>query len=460
MIALLIISIILLTALGLTWARSSTAAMSVLYLPVVLLISAVPAVRVPLMPDITAPAAVIYGVVLGMILRGERPFQGLRFNPVDALVVGIAISAVISDSLTNTAQIARNTLGLQFLDFVAPYFLARKMILSPEARRTACVGVIVSCAFIAMIGVIEARLMPAFFSRALEQVGLYSGANDEILWRFGLARAQATSWQPIDLGNCGNLATAMIVVFAFTGWGRLNPFTTAGLVCSCIVAATSLSFTAFLGFGVAVAIFMFLWRFGKLASFFVLPIVLGMIMVGFSISTYLTQRELGPKPGASDPLADSFWVRTMIVQQCWEIASTAGYFGHGKNLPPELKLNSVDNTYMLIAMRTGWVSLGLWIAVPVVLAIRAGRALRVCQNDSQRIPMAAGFAGVVSIMVAMYTVWFGFAYAYLWVFLLGMTVTMSDILIRSLSYRPQEARWVVPGRDWRAATRPTAIKGV
>ena len=50
------------------------------------------------------------------------------------------------------------------------------------------------------------------------------------------------------------------------------------------------------------------------------------------------------------------------------------------------------------------------------------------RDGHARAPMAIAVAGIVGTMLGMYTVFFGFVYARLFIILLGITVTMCHIV--------------------------------
>jgi hypothetical protein len=63
--------------------------------------------------------------------------------------------------------------------------------------------------------------------------------------------------------------------------------------------------------------------------------------------------------------------------------------------------------------------------------------LKRATSAHQRAPLAAAAATVMGLMIAMYTVWFGFIYAVLWVVMLGFCTTLTDMY---LAYDPARAQ--------------------
>ena len=84
---------------------------------------------------------------------------------------------------------------------------------------------------------------------------------------------------------------------------------------------------------------------------------------------------------------------------------------------------------MLFTMRRGFAFLALFLSIPVVTALRAMKAFARAPAQTQWLPLGVGVAAVLGIMAAMYTVWFGFAYSVMWVVMIGVTMSMCDVLI-------------------------------
>jgi hypothetical protein len=190
---------------------------------------------------------------------------------------------------------------------------------------------------------------------------------------------------------------------------------------------------------------MVLWLmpfFGSYMISFLIVLLLG----GIVMTLHLKNMPLGEREDIGQSLVDSTWIRAQIIQHSWPYASEAGYFGYGSTLKKgDLDLDSVDNSYILFTMRRGFVGLFLLLSMPLVLTLRASKVFRRYRDRAQRLPVAIAVSALLGIMVAMFTVWFGFSYATLWVILLGLTHSMLDVLL----YGP------APATNAQAAAMPT-----
>jgi len=123
-------------AFSVTLYRSAVWAFVSVYLPTLLLLAVTPQIALPSIPDMDARSGVIYGILAGLVLKGGEALP-FRFGFADLLVLCLSLSAIITGVLTEKWWTGVNVLGDQFLNFIAPYFLARAMFHLPEARRRA-----------------------------------------------------------------------------------------------------------------------------------------------------------------------------------------------------------------------------------------------------------------------------------------------------------------------------------
>jgi hypothetical protein len=234
---------------------------------------------------------------------------------------------------------------------------------------------------------------------------------------------------PIDTGNCGMLIAAMIALMASTtSVGLKNIYVQLGIIASLAISATSMSWSSYAGTAAAVGLFAAIWCIPLLGR--VLPlIVIAMICGGFIVANRLEHMDLGPRENVGQTFSDSLWIRASIMQNSWPFASTAGAFGYGKTIKhSELNLDSVDNGYLLFTMTRGWVFLTLFLSLPLMLALRASWLYGRTQLPQHRLPVIISIAAVLGAMVAMFTVWFGFVYSFLWILMLAMGHSILDVL--------------------------------
>ncbi|MGN6726277.1 MAG: hypothetical protein ACTHLZ_10190, partial [Tepidisphaeraceae bacterium] len=274
----------------------------------------------------------------------------------------------------------------------------------------------------------EARLEPNKTARILHKLQWDETSNVMVMYRFGLARAIATAGQPIDLGNTGLIVGAMILILVpATGTSWRSPMAIAGILGASAMVFFCVSFTAWFSMVLAFLFYFLLSRPG-LGKYLVVPILLIEItgMVGISYKWLHTPiSEERPE----DQLEASKWIRTRIIQDAWSKCIDSGWFGFGKSLDTsDIAVGSVDNSYLLFIMRTGWFSLGAFVVFMLVVAAKGAAALGRARTASERYPAAAAVAGCLAIFFAMYTVFFGFGYAILFCCLVGMLSTMSEML--------------------------------
>jgi len=335
----------------------------------------------------------------------------------DYVVVGLLLTDIISAVVNGTAYDGVNMLGVTGLRLVAPYFIIRSALESPKMRQQALMVLVGSVVLILFFALIELRFRPQFYIEIMRALGISDPYPDYPLMRYGVFRARASFFHAIDLGNSAVLIFALITILASRSAVALHRlWIAAGLGGSVALVCAALSFTSFLATLVALTLFVLLSK-SRLARRYLVGIVLVLILTGAGMTMRLVGRPLGERPDDDDAtLSRSYWIRQMIVQRSFEAATVAGPFGVGYEESRALELESVDNAYILIAIQRGWVALGLWLALPLCIAHRASKGLRRARSPTQLRAIAAGMSGVLAIMIAMYTVFFGFVYSnLLWI---------------------------------------------
>ncbi len=412
-------------ALGITWTRSAGSALALVYLPALLLFSMVEPLALPGLPDPTPPVAAVYGILIGSVL-GNR-WTRLRVTPVDVVIASLLLTYAISAITTSDVPSMISTLGSFGLEFVAPYFIVRFTCERPDVQRQALLVLVAAVFTMLFFAVIELRLWPDTYNNLLVAVGLDDPGPRFTMHRFGFFRARGPFFHPIDMGNSAVLIAASIAMIAWRasrGVSRLWLVYTLGA--TFLLLLFSLSFTCFVGGFAAAALYLMLLKV-RPARRLLVPIVLALIVAGFAMTLRIASQPLGERPPESaEDLVKSYWIRQLIVHRSIDAATTAGPFGWGYELWKVYKLDSADNAYLLIAMQRGWIGLGLWLALPVCVARQAARGLRRSRDPAHHRAILAGFSSVVGVMVAMYTVFFGFVYSNLLMVAMGLTVNAAQ----------------------------------
>ena len=406
-----------------------------LFVPVLLFMSMVFKVKIPGLPDLNAESALGYGLIAGCLIAFPSRWQELskvRLNFLDWFILLMMIPPTISVFVNDSAWDAISKTGDLFFRWVLPYFAARVAFLDPTARRS-LLPMICACAIaLGLLAAIEARLLPYFVTRSMEQLNLARVANTQVFHRFGLMRAQTSLGHPIDLGNMGVILGGLIIVLTpIAGRTFREPLVVAGILASGTMVVGAVSFT---GLTAMTAAFVFLFVFtrpnwgGKL----VLPAIIGLIcFISFVMNSMLTKSI--PEERPTDELEASVWIRVRIIQEGWEKATNAGMFGEGQYLSTAgIGTGSIDNAYILFVLQYGWGYLAMWLVLALLIGWYGGRTLAMARLPSERIPIAAVCASLAATLLAMYTVYFGFVYAIFFLILVGILSTMNQLF----RYRP------------------------
>ncbi len=437
-----ILGLIFMASFLTTLSRGLGGAFNRVLMPVALILWGVKSFELPFLPDMSALTTVSYAAYLGMFIGGR--FPQIRWHPIDTLTCISSLLISFTAASTGNLWTIVSTVGTEALCWLMPYFMARAMFMDANLRREAALILCYLCMVIAFFAAIEARLRPFFFSRTLESVGIVDTFNDMAWSRLGFFRAQVSMEHPIDLGNAGILLAAMIALLGTTsGISWRDRRLQIGFGCAIFSSLAAISFSSFAGLFVALGVAFVVLQF-RSARLWLMPMLILLIVAGILMTARLLRtnaESIRPRTDDNATIEGSIYTRTIIVQRSWEFATRAGFFGYGNTIgKDDFNLESVDNSYMLFIVRRGWVFLTFFMIL-VISAVWIGtRMLLGPMNPAIRIPVAAVMAGLIGTLAAMYTVWFGFVYAMLWTCLLGMTVSLRQVLTAQVS------QFIVAGR--------------
>lgn len=427
--ALLVLLFIFVAALVVTMSYGLTRTAVYVYLPVVLCLIQLHPTKLPGIPDLTSISAIGYAIVFVLCFRASE-FKLVRFNMLDGLMLCLFGWTMLSFVATTGLWQAISAGGSTFFTWLMPYALGRVVMLDADARRRLLPVVCLATIVTGLLAMIEARLMPFVVSRMVEEkTGLISTFNTMVMYRYGFARSQVLTPHPIDLGNVGVLLGTIILILTPVLGRRWNqPLPLMGILGAGMMVFASISFTCFFALAAAIG-FYIAFSLRGLGPRLVLPALCGIILGLVAMTAFLLGRDVDlENTDFANAAEGSLWMRTVIVQGSWKVAQVAGLFGFTGEIPGEkIGTGSIDNAYMLFIMRRGWPYIVLWALLGLGLAWRGTTALARTRSAAERYPMAAGLAGLMAILLAMYTVWYGFVYAQLFVFVLGMVVSMTQM---------------------------------
>lgn len=425
-------------ALTVTLWRGPRTAFVWLSLPCLFLLAEVPPMNFPFQPG--AAFGAMYGILLGIILRGGEPLS-FKWNLIDALIPMIAAAQVISSAVNANIFTGLNSAGIEFLGLIGPYFLARLTFQSAMQRRSAMRVLVFCIGVIAFFALIETRLWPHYYRELIHRV-LGMAPLDQLAYRrYGFFRADSAFAHPIYLGNaCLGLIGMVFVLSRTTAMSMRDWRVWGAMAAAAFTVMTSISYGSYMGLASA-ALFFLMLRYLPIARKMLTPLVILAIIGVFALTMAMRNMSTAVKAGAPT-WKDSFATRVLIVQRGWKFAANAGLWGHGRNLTREqLGLESVDNAYLLFAMRDGWVYLALWLILAVALAHRAARAFATVRKAEYLTPLAGGVACLYGVMVAMNGVWAAWDFVCIWMTLLGFVGTLIDFYMQSaVSGTPRRVR--------------------
>lgn len=414
-------------------------------LPAVVLVHFAKGVPMPLLPNLSSLSMVFYGTIAGCVLR-PQPLN-VRWNLIDTAMCLILIPIFFTTWMNGgqpvviggppdppSLKLAQRYVTETAVTFLFPYFMARVALQQIDGRKWTLRAACAVAIFVGFLSAVESSgVRPNITARTLGLLQWNTTTNARpasmVFKRFGLARAIATAGQQIDLGNVGVLVgTIILILVPATGAKWTSPLVVGGILGSGAMVVGSVSMTSWAAMVIAVVGYALFTR-PQIGKYFVLPVLLACF--GFMVYqsyTMISAEYVGDnRPG--DAVGDSKYIRYKIMQDAWPIAQDAGFFGYGSGANvSKIGVGSVDNSYLLFVIQTGWLSLVLWVFLFFTIALKGAGALGRVNTPSEQWPLAAMLAGFLGIVFAMYTVFFGFCYAVLFAAVIGMISSMCQML--------------------------------
>lgn len=407
--------------------RGLGAAFATVYIPTLLFLSPVKPLSFPFFNETNCANAVIYGLCAGVCFGGRMPFT-IRWNTVDTLVLLCAVAGIVTSLKTEYLYTGVSMAKAEVLGWLLPYIFARTSFHSAEVRRLVMRVLIVCLPILAVIAFIQFRFFPREYLLVFSWLGLFDwhefpGLD---LVRYGFFRSFGTTSHPIFFGNLCLVLGGTLGVLAGSvegGWRIRGVWIAFGCVAVGIIF--SLSHSPWVGF--CVAAFLFACAYGlKGTRRFLAIYAIAAICIGFWASNRLLQIDTTRDP--SDSAAESsLKVRALIMQHSWNMIAHSGLWGWGRLINQnDLDLSSVDNAYLVVGLTRGWVSLCLWLLLPIAAALRLSKALRPSQEVTFQASVIVGFAAFIGTMAAMFTVWQDPSFVTPWLILLGFTISLVE----------------------------------
>jgi hypothetical protein len=378
-----------------------------LYLPILIVSPQGLELDVPGAPAITGRLAAALGLLLAAPLAKQRVRLLPAWRAFDALPVVTVISFAISFALGSDLAGFLHRVPVLTSDWLIPYLFSRVFL----ARRSDFVAALpalgATCALVAVVSLLEARLHIRFAYEFWHLVGglpvpqWYIGGGA----RFGFLRAMGPFTHPITLGVFFATSTMLLL-----GWSSLEPqrrgLSAAAVTASLLGGFAALSRGPLLGLGLA-------WFFSKAVSWFRVRTVVLVTLLGLLVVSPLlidATRELASSVSASlertGNVENTAHYRFALFVVYLDELAHVGWFGNAGVVGRRYEHAwSIDNAYLYLMMVGGWLGGGLFLAM-TALTLWIGTRSVAASAGRERSVRATSLGAFVALAVSMLDVWF------------------------------------------------------
>lgn len=377
---------------------------------------------------------IVQAIVAVALLVISPPRRRLVFTfcVTDAVVIGLVVVMSISQYLCG-ALAPLTSFDIAFT-WLATYFIGRLFLQSQEDLEKLAPMAARVLMFVCTLAVLEALTKHNLLNMLMGKTfGILETGEG---YRWGLKRSQGNASHPIYNGFQLILFLPIAAYLFQWGWSqtRRNWLAILSPIGLGLAVLVTVSRGAQVGFVIAGMTVVFLMCRPLRIPLAVTALVLGTTLYTFRDSV---MESLGRMAGEHNNEVRMLMIdgeeveytgtkhRLLLLQVYREPLAEAGWFGWGGALKGvEIddglqRFRSIDSHYILFFLQYGWLGLGFFIAVTLLVIMNS---LYMSWNDSDLQPVAAGLAaGFVALAVSMTSVWFAPDYAAVWLFNAGLT---------------------------------------
>ncbi|HZT33966.1 MAG TPA: O-antigen ligase family protein [Bryobacteraceae bacterium] len=409
-----VVAIPALVAAVVAWRYSTQAAFLGVYLPVLLLLPDYYRWVLAGLPDPTFSQAVILPIAALFLVRHTGHW---RFSATDWLMLGLAFSMSFSEYLNAGYPDAQNLMFSMLTELVFPYMLAKGLI-EPYGLRVRTARRMVFLLFVvAVVSWYEFKFGLSPFQRYLAPLFPDQGAGWVTTFRYGFARIAGPYGHAILAGMLLGVGYRLQRWLEWCGawepefrWLGGLPVSKARLITIFLLAGMLMTVARgpWVG-GILAAVVVAVGRARNRKRAFLLCAA-GVVFVGIPAAAWLYSYISVGRAHATTLSQETAAYRKELIDKYVHIAVERKAWGWGVNGWPKVPgMPSIDNYYLLLALRHGFVATGL------LLLILLSTTVRLFADGMRRppaVPRGAGLgftlAGVmVSIAVTLATVYLG-----------------------------------------------------
>ncbi len=348
---------------------------------------------------------------LALLRRGDAPVFG-RTGPDKVLAVYMLLTVALYLRETTLTDMVRQAFYM-FIDIFLPYFVISRSLKDMQAFRVALLSIVLAFMVLALVAVFEFSKHWPLYQSVVGQLGLtgaYGGSFGGYILRDGMLRATATAGQPIALGYLMVVGMGFYLFLKRSIKQKLLRRLGMALLAAGLIAP--LSRGPWVGAATLLIVFIATGRHAvtRLTSFVVAAIL------AFSLIAILPggERAINLLPFIGTTEKANIEGRGTLFTTSITVIERNPWFGSVNYLQtPEMKsfrtgLGIIDivNSYIQIALETGFVGLGLFVgffALTLLGIYRAMRSIR-DKDSEERLLGRALLATLLAILVTIFTV--------------------------------------------------------
>lgn len=350
----------------------------------------------PYMPELTFYVCSILPLfIMGLIFYKPN----ITISLMDILVIGYLGTCIYAGTESIGNDFALSTLNYEGTETIIPYFVIRIFI-----DRDKILRFIVTLFNVILITAILAPF-EFFINKNLAHIYQIFW-RDNGLWypfvRYGFFRVRSTYSHPIHAGII--FAVTIIIAFMIYKLRVIKNKKKAILIITILLMAMIMTITRAAYVAIIPAIMMFCFALVKSKKLYTI-IFTGTMIFGFIVGGVIYDSYLEVAPGEiPDEAKQSAAYRKVLTENYIKIAKEKPYFGYGPRIPVVSGQDSIDNYYLLLALRYGYGPLIIFILLHILSLIKVIIFSSKCSKRESKIIWGV-MASIFFYAILNYSVW-------------------------------------------------------
>ncbi len=305
--------------------------------------------------------------ILPLLIIGLIVYKVPRnFSLMDLLVLSFVLMCTYAGFESSGSQFGKSIIMYEAMETLIPYFVIRCFIEKRNVIRflTTLTIFISITAIFAPVEFFINRTLANIYQIFWQKNGLWAP-----FVRNGFNRVYSMYGHPIHAGIIFSTSVILLIVLYKLRVYRNKKLITALILINVMALIMTISRSSYIMIIPSIMVFWYSLV-GHKKTYAVILVV--MFTVGYTVGMDMYNSYIEIKPGEkASETKQSAYYRKQLLDNYTEIAKKRPFYGYGNNIPVLGGQYSIDNHYLLLSLRYGYIATGIFILMHLMALIKA-----------------------------------------------------------------------------------------